>query len=442
MSNQAISKVELQKLIDTKNSFVALSVKYSLGINTDEFAKFPSFFDQRLTENQEQISSLGNELESVQGELTETQETLSQTQADLTETTANLQAKTEELNAFTEEVNGVKDGLKEVAQGVDPTFITDSTAFVDYPEQFEKVVASAEHFGYTAGVDEENIRWTTLVNSATATEEDVAKGKTFVDDYGEIKDGTLDVEAIKAEAEAKALDDMWEKIQAGGKRTYYSSFGLYSVWTGKNFKPKYDIRPTGAYAYRMFPDNSYGKAYQIQKLLEDGQVRMKDLEKERGIIFDFSKCTNMAQVFYVSPFSELNVIDLSMATSTIETFAGSYLLNNRELMLKKIERLICSETTVFQSNTFQNALEITYIGFEGVIAKNGLNVSWSTKLDKESHVKLVNTLSSTTSGLSVTVSQTAVNKAFETSAGANDGSTSQEWLNLIATKSNWTISLG
>ena len=169
---------------------------------------------------------------------------------------------------------------------------------------------------------------------------------------------------------------------------------------------------------------------------------MKDLEKEREITFDFSKCTLMEQVFYVSPFSELNVIDLSMATSTIETFSGTYLLNNRELMLKKIERLICSETTVFHITAFQNALEITYIGFEGVIAQNGLNLQWSTKLDKESHVKLVNILSSTTSGLSVTVSQTAVNKAFETSAGANDGSTSQEWLNLIATKSNWTITLG
>jgi hypothetical protein len=92
-------------------------------------------------------------------------------------------------------------------------------------------------------------------------------------------------------------------------------------------------------------------------------------------------------------------------------------------------------------NTFHYAYDTEHIGFEGIIAQNGLNLQWSTKLDKESHVKLVNTLSSTTSGLSVTVSQTAVNKAFETSEGANDGSTSQEWLNLIATKPNWTISI-
>ena len=303
-------------------------------------------------------------------------------------------------------------------------------------------VGAVTDIGYNEGVKSENDRWTNLVNSATATAEDVAKGKTFVGKYGEIKDGTLDVETIKSEAEAKALDDMWEKIQAGGKRTYYSLFGFYSVWTGKNFKPKYDIRPTKTLAYRMFPVNSYGNAYQIQKLIEEGQVRMKDLEKERGITFDFSECSNMAQVFCVSPFSELNVIDMSMAIDTTETFSGSYLLNNRELMLKKIERLICSETTVFHITAFKNSLEITYIGFEGIISQNGLNLQWSTKLDKESHVKLVNTLSSTTTGLSVTVSQTAVNKAFETSEGANDGSTSQEWLNLIATKSNWTISLG
>jgi hypothetical protein len=33
----------------------------------------------------------------------------------------------------------------------------------------------------------------------------------------------------------------------------------------------------------------------------------------------------------------------------------------------------------------------------------------------------------------------AVNKAFETSEGANDGKTSTEWETLIGTKTNWTI---
>jgi hypothetical protein len=54
---------------------------------------------------------------------------------------------------------------------------------------------------------------------------------------------------------------------------------------------------------------------------------------------------------------------------------------------------------------------------------------------------IVNALSTTTTGLFVTLRKDAVNKAFETSEGAMDGSTSDEWLALAATKANWTISL-
>lgn len=295
-------------------------------------------------------------------------------------------------------------------------------------------VGAVTDIGYNEGIKSENDRWTTLVNSATATAEDVAKGKTFVDDYGEIKDGTLDVETLKE----AGISEMWDYIQAFGVRTDYSNFGAV-IWTKKNFKPNYNLNVTDC--YRMF---SYPSEKLEELLISDGRIVMKELETERSIVFDFSKCKNFSFTFAVSPFSELNVIDVSNATSLAYAFYGGYWTYSlRDMLgLRRIERLICSENTTFDNTSFQYSSAFTYIGFEGVIAKNGLNVSWSTKLDKESHVKLVNTLSSTTSGLSVTVSQTAVNKAFETSEGANDGSTSQEWLNLIATKNNWTISLG
>jgi hypothetical protein len=100
---------------------------------------------------------------------------------------------------------------------------------------------------------------------------------------------------------------------------------------------------------------------------------------------------------------------------------------------------------VYSKNTFTGvfgsckSLEELYI--EGVIGQNGFNVQWSTKLSHDSLMRIINALSTETSGLSVTLSKTAVNKAFETNEGANDGSTSAEWLALANTKSNWTISL-
>ena len=81
------------------------------------------------------------------------------------------------------------------------------------------------------------------------------------------------------------------------------------------------------------------------------------------------------------------------------------------------------------------------VRFEGVIAQNGLKFSACTKLSKASIESVINALSSTTSGLTVTFSKVAVDTAFETSVGAVDGSISIEWTKLVATKSNWTIAL-
>ena len=90
---------------------------------------------------------------------------------------------------------------------------------------------------------------------------------------------------------------------------------------------------------------------------------------------------------------------------------------------------------------FTNCFQLQNLTIEGIIGQNGFNVQWSTKLSKASITSIINALSETTSGLTVTLSKTAVNNAFETSAGAADGSTSEEWTTLEGTKTNWTISL-
>ena len=93
------------------------------------------------------------------------------------------------------------------------------------------------------------------------------------------------------------------------------------------------------------------------------------------------------------------------------------------------------------NSVFLNAHSLKNVVFLGSIANGGLDLQWSTQLSKASITSLINALSETTSALSVTLSRTAVNAAFETSAGAKDGVSSAEWATLIATKPNWTISL-
>jgi hypothetical protein len=105
--------------------------------------------------------------------------------------------------------------------------------------------------------------------------------------------------------------------------------------------------------------------------------------------------------------------------------------------LVTIRKLIVEEKTSF-TMAFDSCTSLENIVIEGTIGQNGFDVSWSP-LSKASLVSIVNALSSTTTGLTVTLRLDAVKKAFETSEGANDGMTSDEWLQLIATKPNWTI---
>lgn len=233
-----------------------------------------------------------------------------------------------------------------------------------------------------------------------------------------------------------ALALMWDALQGSGSRVNYTQTAFEKTnFSARTFKPIYDIRPDSAYL--MF----YQCPASTANIRKYGQVDMVAVEEEQGIVFDFSAVKLFTNAFCTLLFSRLSTIDISNATTLERTFYGGYhyTTSNKDLMCKRIEHLICSETSPFVTNTFQyhNALE--YIGFEGVIAKT-INLGWSP-LIKESILKLFGVLSDTATSVTVTLNLNAVNNAFETSKGALDGSTSEEWLNLVATKPNWTVSL-
>ena len=98
--------------------------------------------------------------------------------------------------------------------------------------------------------------------------------------------------------------------------------------------------------------------------------------------------------------------------------------------LKRIPLFYVYETTAYD-RTFQGCGELVELTMGGTIGKNGFDVSACKKLNKASIESIINALSKTTSGLTVTFSKTAVNNAF----------TAEEWDALEATKTNWTISL-
>lgn len=189
-------------------------------------------------------------------------------------------------------------------------------------------------------------------------------------------------------------DAFWDTYQGKGKlKVYYMKFhgaaGSIS-WTNDIYNPKYEIDCTG--------HNQYGAS----------------------------------EVFYAS----LYITDIKVPINC----QGVYMNNtfNGCTNLKRIPLLRVNESTTYRQ-TFLSCGNLEALAIEGIIGQNGLNLQWSTKLSKASIISIINALSTTTSGLSVTLSKTAVNTAFED--GNATGSESQEWETLIATKPNWTINL-
>lgn len=214
-------------------------------------------------------------------------------------------------------------------------------------------------------------------------------------------------------------DAFWDVAQNYGKlETYHMAFSG-PLFNDKNFKPKYDMHCYGR-CDQMF---LYSPITNIKKSIEDA-----------GVILEFSRVTHLYQTFANSETTEIGIIDATGAVSLYGLFHQARRLTN-------VEKLILKESAYDNvNNIFNQCSALKSIVIDGVIMQNGYNLSHSP-LNKQSITNIVNTLSATTTGLTVTLRLDAVNSAFETTPGAADGSTSQEWLTLAATKSNWTISL-
>lgn len=212
----------------------------------------------------------------------------------------------------------------------------------------------------------------------------------------------------------------WNGYTANNTRTNFDYAFFGSGWNDKTFNPPFDTIQVGRAGY-MFKDCLISKSEHLKKL-------------------NFSGCSNFIQTFMNAPIEELGIIDASNAMAGFgglnQTFYGCE-------KLKKIEKLILPTASVKLEGAFSECSSLVEIRFEGT-AYQTLLFQCSTSLSKESITSILNALSDSTSGFSVTFSKMAVDNAFrrwiDETASLN-GSETTEWKNLIATKPNWTINL-
>ena len=217
-------------------------------------------------------------------------------------------------------------------------------------------------------------------------------------------------------------DKFWDVFQNMGKRTNYKYGFAGHGWNSDNFYPKYDIVVTSG--TNMFQE------------FNGQEIKMFDLNErlnQLGIKFDTSAVANFDYMFYAIRTYSIPSINTKNATRLRCVYQ-----NARKV--KTIGTLILKDDGSQEFiDCFSNCGALENFTIEGTIGQNGFNVQWSTKLSGASIVSIIEALSTTTSGLTVTLSQTAVNNMVFPIVG-NKG-TYNSWTDLEQSRTNWTISL-
>ncbi len=214
--------------------------------------------------------------------------------------------------------------------------------------------------------------------------------------------------------EDAARKNFWDKYQQNGNRSGYAGAFSGAGWTNEMFKPEYNIICSGNCNYMFYHmefDGDLGKTL-----------------KDSGITLDLSGATSMHGLFNgsakITRVGEIDIRNAGAATSSIFAYCAQ---------LKRIDKLIVDANNAYAS-AFVNCFNLRRLFVEGEIASS-MNLQWSPYLYAESFVSIVEALSDSTEGLSVTFSESALNNA--------DWSTTEyaSWDELVATKQNWTFTL-
>ena len=218
-------------------------------------------------------------------------------------------------------------------------------------------------------------------------------------------------------------DTFWDACQVDGSQKSYVQRFAGAGWNDGTFKPKYDIVVSYNGMVRMF---SFSHIQDLRGILE-----------KRGVTLDVSAGANFTNMCESSWITRFPILDISKQNSGYAIFTGCADLQSIQKLIFKADG-----TTPIGSSMFQNCSALTEIEeIEGTIGQNGFDTHWSTKLSKASIESIVNALSATTTGLTVTFSKTAVNNAF--GIDVDDETTWGEGTAFYAlrhSKDNWTFS--
>lgn len=223
-------------------------------------------------------------------------------------------------------------------------------------------------------------------------------------------------------------DKFWDDFQQNGTQNKYI-MAFTTGWTADNFKPKYNIKPEGSAAYMFYANVITGL-----------DLREDKFKEKYGIEIDLSSATNLTQFIAYSRVRYVGTV-----TAPVSTIGLQNMFANATNLLGISKIIIPTEVqTINTSGAFTNCTLLQEVYFDGYIPSS-VSFQWCP-LIKASIKNILEHLSPTATGQTLTLKKSAIDKAFETSEGANDGCASAEWRETITPyandlEGNWTISV-
>ena len=196
-----------------------------------------------------------------------------------------------------------------------------------------------------------------------------------------------DYEAVYEAGKKSEYDAFWDVYQGNGNsKQYHYAFAGYG-WTDETFKPKHNIIMQG----------SCLAAFQYSKITD-----IAERLKECGVELDTSNCSNFQAMFAYATTKSLPTINTLKAVSLTSLFADCK-------NLERVEKLVVKKGSTYGTG-FKGCQALKDIVFEGEI---GNDISFSdSPLSKASIENIVEHLSDTTTGKTLTLNKAAVESAF------------------------------
>ena len=221
--------------------------------------------------------------------------------------------------------------------------------------------------------------------------------------------------------EQAEYDRFWDAYQMNGRRGSYQ-YG-FCLFDDETFKPKYDINLAAGYTgTSMF----WGC----------GVTNIAAALEQQGVVLDTTNCGYMSGMFQNARSVRIPILNCTHAHDYDSSYGLQNVFNGAKA--ETIDKLIVTERLKY-SNTFVNCTNLKNIVFEGII---GNNIAFGqSPLSEESIRSVVNALSETVTGKTLTLKKSAVNEAF--GIDVDDESTfpaGTEYYILRHSKDNWTFS--